>query len=166
MRYAQIREVDIANGQGIRVSLYTQGCSRHCPFCFNKETWDFKGGKAFTPELEEVLVELINKPHITGFTLLGGEPLEEENRDDVLKLLKHIKKECPNKSIWVYSSFLYEEIIEWKQPLLDYVDVLVDGEFINDLKDMRLKFRGSSNQRIIDINKTKEDKQITLIEID
>ena len=95
MRYAQIREVDIANGPGIRVSLYTQGCHRHCPFCFNQETWDFNGGKAFTEELEEALITLINKPHIAGFTLLGGEPFEEENRDDILELLKHIKKKCP-----------------------------------------------------------------------
>ena len=92
------------------------------------------------------------------------EPFEEENRDDILELLKHIKKECPTKSIWVYSSFLYEEIMEWKQPLLDYVDVLVDGPFVNELKDANLKFRGSSNQRIIDIKKTKENKEITLVE--
>ena len=108
MRYAQIREVDIANGPGIRVSLYTQGCHRHCPFCFNQETWDFNGGKAFTSELEDVLIKLINKPHIAGFTLLGGET---------------------KQSLWA-----------------------------------SLIFRGSSNQRIIDVKKTKENKQITLVE--
>ena len=164
MRYAQIREIDIANGPGIRVSLYTQGCRRHCPFCFNQETWDFKGGKAFTEHEEQALIALINKPHIAGFTLLGGEPFEEENREDVLKLLKHIKTNCPDKTIWVYSSFLYEEIIKWEQPLLDYVDVLVDGPFVNDLKDPNLKFCGSSNQRLIDIKETRKNNKISLVE--
>lgn len=163
MRYAQIREIDIANGPGIRVSLYTQGCHRHCPFCFNQETWDFKGGKPFTKHEEEVLIQLIRRPHIAGFTLLGGEPFEQENRDDILTLLKHIKESCPDKTIWVYSSFLYEEIIQWEQPLLDYVDVLVDGPFVNELKDANLKFCGSSNQRLIDIKKTRENHQITLV---
>ena len=164
MNYAQIKPCSIENGTSVRVSLFVSGCRHHCKECFNQETWDFNGGKAFTSELEDVLIKLINKPHIAGFTLLGGEPFEEENRDDILELLKHIKKECPTKSIWVYSSFLYEEITEWKQPLLDYVDVLVDGPFVNELKDARLKFRGSSNQRIIDVKKTKENKQITLVE--
>ena len=164
MRYAQIREIDIANGPGIRVSLYTQGCRRHCPGCFNEETWNFEGGKSFTKKEEDALITLINKPHIAGFTLLGGEPMEKENRKDILKLLKRIKEECPNKSIWLYSSFLYEEICQFEENILDYVDVLVDGMFILAKKDPKLRFRGSSNQRLIDITKTKEQGHIVLFE--
>lgn len=164
MRYAQIREIDIANGPGIRVSLYTQGCHRHCPGCFNEETWNFKGGKPFTKKEEDALITLINKPHIAGFTLLGGEPMEKENREDVLKLLKRIKEECPGKTVWLYSSFLYEEICQFEENILDYVDVLVDGMFILAKKDAKLRFRGSSNQRLIDIAKTKEQGQIVLFE--
>lgn len=164
MRFAQIRDIDIANGPGIRVSLYVQGCHRHCPGCFNEETWNFSGGKTYGQEEEDDLVRLINRPHIAGLTVLGGEPMEKENRPDVLKLLKRVKQDCPNKNIWVYTSFLYEEVENFEEPILDYVDVLVDGMFIEKLKDPRLHFRGSSNQRLIDVPKTKEAGKIVLWE--
>ncbi len=162
MRYAQIREIDIANGPGIRVSLYTQGCHRHCPHCFNQETWDFTGGQLFTKTQEDALIALINRPHIKGFTILGGEPMEKENRKDVALLLKRIKEECPDKSIWMYSSFLFEEIRDFEEHVIDYVDVIVDGPFVQDLKDLNLKFRGSSNQRIVDVPKSLESHSVVL----
>lgn len=164
MRYAQIREIDVANGPGIRVSLYTQGCRRHCPFCFNEETWDFKGGLPFTEKEEDAIITLVNKPHIAGLTILGGEPMEKESRPAILHLLKRVRKECPNKNIWLYSSFLYEDFKNFEEPILDYVDVLVDGMFINDLKDPHLRFRGSSNQRLINIPETKAKGEIVLFE--
>ena len=164
MRYAQIREIDVANGPGIRVSLYTQGCRRHCPFCFNEETWDFNGGLPFTEKEEDAIITLVNKPHIAGLTILGGEPMEKESRPAILHLLKRVRKECPNKNIWLYSSFLYEDFKNFEEPILDYVDVLVDGMFINDLKDPHLRFRGSSNQRLINIPETKAKGEIVLFE--
>lgn len=164
MRYAQIREIDVANGPGIRVSLYTQGCRRHCPFCFNEETWDFNGGLPFTEKEEDAIITLVNKPHIAGLTILGGEPMEKESRPAILHLLKRVRKECPNKNIWLYSSFLYEDFKNFDEPILEYVDVLVDGMFINDLKDPHLRFRGSSNQRLINIPETKAKGEIVLFE--
>lgn len=164
MRYAQIREIDVANGPGIRISLYTQGCRRHCPFCFNEETWDFNGGLPFTEKEEDAIITLVNKPHIAGLTILGGEPMEKESRPAILHLLKRVRKECPNKNIWLYSSFLYEDFKNFDEPILDYVDVLVDGMFINDLKDPHLRFRGSSNQRLINIPETKAKGEIVLFE--
>ncbi|BBH25503.1 anaerobic ribonucleoside-triphosphate reductase-activating protein [Intestinibaculum porci] len=164
MRYAQIREIDVANGPGIRVSLYTQGCRRHCPFCFNEETWDFNGGLPFTEKEEDAIITLVNKPHIAGLTILGGEPMEKESRPAILHLLKRVRKECPHKNIWLYSSFLYEDFKNFDEPILDYVDVLVDGMFINDLKDPHLHFRGSSNQRLINIPETKAKGEIVLFE--
>lgn len=164
MRYAQIREIDVANGPGIRVSLYTQGCRRHCPFCFNEETWDFNGGLPFTEKEEDAIITLVNKPHIAGLTILGGEPMEKESRPAILHLLKRVRQECPNKNIWLYSSFLYEDFKNFDEPILDYVDVLVDGMFINDLKDPHLRFRGSSNQRLINIPETKAKGEIVLFE--
>ena len=162
MRFAQIRKTDIANGEGIRVSLYVQGCHRHCPNCFNPETWDFNGGEVFDDEIENILIELINQPHIVGLTILGGEPLEPENRKDISTLLKKDKQHCQNKTIWLYSSYLYEEIEEFDEEILSYIDILVDGPFIDELKDRKLRFRGSSNQRIIDVQLTLKKQEIIL----
>ncbi|MDD8048326.1 MAG: anaerobic ribonucleoside-triphosphate reductase activating protein [Thomasclavelia sp.] len=163
MRYAQIRQTDIANGPGIRVSLYVQGCNRHCPNCFNEETWDFNGGNPFTDELVNKLIEITNRDHIDGITILGGEPLEPENRKDVLELLKKLKSSLnEGKSIWLYSSFLYEEILKFDENILDYIDVLVDGPFVEDLKDLHLKFKGSSNQRTIDVPASLQSNTIVL----
>lgn len=160
MRYAQIRKTDIANGEGIRVSLYVQGCNRHCLNCFNPETWDFNGGNEFNEEVEETLIELVNQPHIVGITILGGEPLEPQNRADVSKLLSHLKARCPNKTIWMYSSYLFEEIKQFDVDILSNLDVLIDGPFIDSLKNRKLRFRGSSNQRLIDVPKSLSSNEI------
>lgn len=151
MRYAQIRKCDVANGAGIRTSLYIQGCSRHCKGCFNPETWDFQGGKPWTSEVEKEFLSLIGKPHIVGTTILGGEPLEPQTRVGILKLVTKIKERYPKKTIWIYSSYLYEELLEECPEILSQIDVLVDGMFVEELKDAKLQFRGSSNQRVIDV---------------
>lgn len=162
MRFSQIRKTDIANGEGIRVSLYVQGCHRHCPNCFNPETWDFMGGEEFNDEVEKSLIYLVNQPHIVGLTILGGEPLEPENRSDISKLLKKIKQCCQNKSIWLYSSYLYEEIKEFDDKILQYLDILVDGPYIEALKKRKLRFRGSANQRVIDVQASLKSGDIVL----
>lgn len=162
MRFSQIRKTDIANGEGIRVSLYVQGCHRHCPNCFNPETWDFMGGEEFNDEVEKSLIYLVNQPHIVGLTILGGEPLEPENRSDISKLLKKIKQCCQNKSIWLYSSYLYEEIKEFDDKILQYLDILVDGPYIEALKNRKLRFRGSANQRVIDVQASLKSGDIVL----
>ncbi|MFI3208270.1 MAG: anaerobic ribonucleoside-triphosphate reductase activating protein [Eubacteriales bacterium] len=157
MRYAQIRKCDIANGAGIRTSLYIQGCSRHCKGCFNPETWDFQGGKPWTEDVEREFLNLIGKPHIVGVTILGGEPLEPQSRAGVLDLLQKIRQRYPKKNIWIYSSYVYEELLEECREILENIDVLVDGMFVEELKDARLKFRGSSNQRVIDVVKSLQE---------
>ena len=162
MRFAQIRQTDIANGEGIRVSLYVQGCHRHCLNCFNQETWDFSGGSEFNEEVKQSLIELINRPHIVGLTILGGEPLEAENRRGIAELLQEVKKSCPNKNIWLYSAFVYEDILTFDEEILPYVDVLVDGPFIEALKDRKLRFKGSANQRIIDVQASLSSGEIRL----
>ena len=162
MRYAQIRQIDIANGEGIRVSLYVQGCHQHCLNCFNPETWDFCGGKEFDQQIADELIKLINQPHINGVTILGGEPLEKENRYDVADLLKRIKKECPDRTVWLYSAFLYEKIQEFDVLILPYIDVLVDGPYVDHLSERKLRFRGSSNQRIIDVQTSLKQNKVVL----
>ena len=151
MRYAQIRKCDIANGAGIRTSLYVQGCSRHRKGCFNPETWDFEGGHLWTDEVEKKFLDFIGKPHIVGTTILGGEPLEPQSRAGVLALVRKIKNKYPQKSIWIYSSYLYEDLVIEVPEILECIDVLVDGMFIEELQDASLRFRGSSNQRVIDV---------------
>ncbi len=160
MRYAQIRKCDIANGAGIRTSLYVQGCSRHCKGCFNQETWDFEGGNPWTKEIEDEYISLIGKPHIVGTTILGGEPLEPQTRADLLVLLRRIRSTYPNKTIWIYTSYLYEELLDECSDILAQIDVLVDGKFVEELKDLSLKFRGSSNQRVIDVKKSIEKAEV------
>ncbi|MFI3171255.1 MAG: anaerobic ribonucleoside-triphosphate reductase activating protein [Eubacteriales bacterium] len=164
MRYAQIRNCDIANGAGIRTSLYVQGCSRHCKGCFNPETWDFAGGKEWTEQVEKEFFSLIGKPHIVGTTILGGEPLEPQTREGILELVTKLKKRYPNKTIWIYTSYLYEELLEECPEILKAIDVLVDGMFVEALKDSKLKFRGSSNQRVIDVVKSYDRGEICIKE--
>ena len=130
--------------------------------CFNPETWDFTGGNKFDLKTENILIKLVNQPHIVGITILGGEPLELENRQDVSILLKHLKEQCPNKTIWLYSSFLYEEIKDFDVEILSYLDVLIDGPFVEALKDRKLRFRGSSNQRLIDVKKSLANDEVIL----
>ena len=137
-------------------------CKLHCPNCFNPETWDFTGGNKFDLKTENILIKLVNQPHIVGITILGGEPLELENRQDVSILLKHLKEQCPNKTIWLYSSFLYEEIKDFDVEILSYLDVLIDGPFVEALKDRKLRFRGSSNQRLIDVKKSLSNDEVIL----
>ena len=147
MRYASIRSFDISNGDGIGVALFVQGCHFHCKNCFNPSTWDFNGGIAFTTDTMNKLLHLIQRPQISRFTLLGGEPLAEENREISKQIVKKIKEKYPDKTIWLYTGYILETIID--KSILEYVDVLVDGQFVDRLKDLTLKFRGSSNQRIL-----------------
>lgn len=146
MKYAQLRKLDISNGEGIGVALFVQGCHFHCKNCFNPQTLDFNGGQEFTKEVEERLFSYLDNKHISRFTLLGGEPLAPENRYSCTKLLKKIREET-DKKIWLYTGYTYEEVKDLE--ILKYVDVLVDGRYVDELRDINLEFRGSSNQRLI-----------------
>ena len=157
MRYALIREMDISNGEGIGVSLFVQGCHFHCKGCFNQETWDFNGGKEWTEEIENKFFELVNRPYVRRISILGGEPLADENVDGVLNLILKLKQKYPFKKIWLYTGYTYEAIKEKEYDsgahlsrgiILDTVDVLVDGTYIKEQRDITLSFRGSRNQRI------------------
>lgn len=154
MRYAQIREYDIANGSGIRTSLFVQGCTRRCKGCFNPETWDFEGGSEWTAQTEEEFLKLTGNPHVKGATILGGEPMEPANRPAVTALLRKLKERYPKKDTWMYSSYTFEELCEDENEVLKYVDVLVDGEFVEEKKDLSLRFRGSSNQRLVNVQES------------
>ena len=158
MNYALIRKNDIANGPGVRVSLFVSGCRHHCKGCFNPETWSFSYGKPFTDESVEEILTALKPEYVSGLSLLGGEPFEPENQEAVLSLVKKVKETMPEKSIWCYTGFLFENIRGGKvgdptvaNELLSHIDVLVDGKFVEGLKDLSLLFRGSSNQRILDV---------------
>ena len=161
MHYGNIKECDIADGPGVRVSLFVSGCRHHCKGCFNPETWDFEYGELYTEETQEKILKLLAPGYIKGFTLLGGEPFEPENQRELVKLLKRIKEEYPGKDVWCYSGYLYDADLaeggsvytEVTEEMLSYIDVLVDGGFVEELKDVSLAFRGSSNQRIIELGK-------------
>lgn len=149
MRYALMRKMDISNGAFVGVSLFVQGCHFHCKNCFNEETWDFKGGHEWTQETKERFLELMNKPYIKRISILGGEPLANENVEDVVDLMKTIVQKYPDKDIWVYSGYTMEAIKKrGLDDVLKYADVIVDGQYVDELRDIRLKWRGSSNQRI------------------
>lgn len=163
MNYAALKKTDIANGPGIRVSLFVSGCRRHCKNCFNPETWDFNYGNTFTEGTMKEILDALSKEYVEGFSLLGGEPFEKENRADVLYILQTIRKILPLKTIWCYSGFTFEELIDDAKSILQCIDVLVDGEFMEDKKNLTLKFRGSENQRLIDIKKTLESGKISPI---
>ena len=156
MKYAKIRKMDISNGEGVRVSLFVQGCSFHCKNCFNQETWDFNGGKEFTTAEIQKIIELANKDYIAGLSVLGGEPLHPNNIESISMLCEYFKFKYPEKSIWVWTGFKYEDIIKMENNynIFNYIDVLIDGQFEEDKKDLTLKWRGSSNQRVIDVQKT------------
>lgn len=154
MRYNKIRKMDISNGPGIRVSIFMQGCSFHCKDCFNNETWDFKAGKEFNDEVINKVLDLASLPHIVGLSILGGEPMHPNNREGTIKLAKAFKKRYPNKDIWVWSGYLFDELKDIEG--LSYIDTLVDGRFVLEQANPTLKFRGSSNQRVIDVKKSLE----------
>ena len=159
MNYGEIKKTDIANGEGVRVSLFVSGCRHCCPNCFNPETWSFEYGQPFTKDTEEELAAALSKPFINGLTILGGEPFEPENQPGLLELSRRIKASYPEKSIWSFTGYLFDRDIlakklgpwEVTQELLSYLDVLVDGPFVASLKNLNLRFRGSSNQRLIDV---------------
>lgn len=149
MNYAEIKKVDIANGPGVRVSLFVSGCRNHCKGCFNPETWDFDYGRPFTRETEDEIIEALRPSWIQGLSILGGEPTEEENAAVLIPFLKRVRAVLPDKDIWLYSGYTYEALLD--KEILTLVDVLVDGPFLLELKDAGLAFRGSRNQRIIDL---------------
>lgn len=163
MRFAKVRQEDISNGPGVRVSIWVQGCSRHCPNCFNPETWDFNGGQIFNQRIKEQFLELGKPKKIVGFSILGGEPLQQGK--DMLDLVKSIKEMYPDKTIWMWTGYKYEDLDKAQLEIVKYIDILVDGEFVEAHKSPNKRFRGSSNQRIIDIKKTLENGQLTLSEM-
>ena len=162
MNYAAIRYCDIANGPGIRVSLFVSGCRRHCPGCFNPEAWDFNYGQEFTGETLKELVELLDNEHVAGLSILGGDPFESENIETVYEICKLVKFLRPNKTVWVWTGYLFEDLRDL--PIMNCIDVLVDGPFMQDLKDLRLKWRGSSNQRVISVAESLKTGDVILWE--
>ncbi len=172
MNYADIKQYDVANGLGIRVSLFVSGCTHHCKNCFNKETWDFHFGNPFTEAEIEKILEYLKPSYVSGLSLLGGEPFEPENQPGLLPLVKKVKETYPEKNIWCYTGYLFDEDICGKmmdevpetKELLAYIDVLIDGPFIEERKNLKIRFRGSDNQRIIDVKKTMEAGEIVLWE--
>ena len=151
MKYAQIREIDITNGSGIGVALFTQGCPYHCKNCFNPETWDFNKGMVWTKETENKIIELLKPEYITRLTILGGEPLIERNIEPLTALLKRVKGIYPDKQVWLYTGGDFEALEGLYEEIFQYIDILIDGRYVDDLRDYKLKWRGSSNQRIIDV---------------
>lgn len=170
MHYGEIKNCDIANGVGVRVSLFVSGCTNHCENCFQPQTWDFEYGNPFTKQTEEKILSLLKPEYINGLTLLGGEPFEPDNQRVLLPFIKKIKKSFPNKTIWAYSGFTLEELetkdsypnCEVTAEILNLIDVLVDGRYVEKLKDISLRFCGSKNQRLIDMNKTRRTGKVTL----
>lgn len=160
MRYNKIRKMDISNGEGVRVSIFLQGCSFHCEECFNPETWDFKGGEEFTDEVIDEVIKLCGNSYIKGLSILGGEPMHPSNIEGTTKLAKRFKETYPDKTIWCWSGFTYD-LLEGKE-VLNYIDVLVDGQFKIKLRNMNLKWRGSSNQRVIDVPASLKKKEVVL----
>lgn len=170
MNYAAIKKFDVANGVGVRVSLFVSGCTHHCKGCFNEEAWDFNYGEKFTEVQKEEIIQALSPKHIKGFSLLGGEPFEPENRPAVYDLLKAINQTYPEKTVWCYSGYLYDSYMkngihadpETVQGMLECIDILVDGKFVEELKDLSLRFKGSSNQRIIDVKASQKANEIIL----
>ena len=182
IRYAQIRSLDLSNGEGIGVALFVQGCRFRCPNCFNSETWDFNGGKEWTQEVKNKFLELVNRLYIKRISILGGEPLSEENLDDILNLVNEIRLSLPQKSIWLYTGYEWEHIFDlgwhyhpqtqeklsigrWRrQQIISQCDVLIDGRYIDSQRDITLPWRGSSNQRVINIKESLQKGEIVLWE--
>ena len=170
MNYATIKNCDIANGPGVRVSLFVSGCTHRCPGCFNEVAWDFNYGERFTQETVDQIIAMLAPDHIKGLTLLGGEPFEPENQPTIVDLLRQVKVKYPDKSIWAFSGYLFDKDIlsgrlgpkDVTKEFLSYLDVLVDGPFVMAKRDLTLRFRGSSNQRLIDVPKSLAAGEIVL----
>ncbi len=170
MNYAVIKKMDIANGPGVRVSLFVSGCTHHCKGCFNPEAWDFNYGEPFTKEVEESVLEALQPKYIAGLSLLGGEPFEPENQTKLLPFLRRVKELYPNKTIWCYSGYDFEKDMltgslgDWAvtSEMLSYIDVLVDGEFVLEKKNPNLRFRGSENQRVIRVQDSLQQDNVVL----
>ena len=174
MNYAEIKYNVIANGPGVRTSLFVSGCSHHCPGCFNEIAWDFNYGKPFTQDTIDSIIESLKPDYIQGLTLLGGEPFEYSNQKGLLPLVRQVREVLPQKDIWCFTGFLFDkDIIEnmckrWKETneLLSYIDVLVDGRFVEELKNLNLKFKGSENQRTILVNESLKSGNVILYDFD
>ena len=171
MNYCEIKYFDIANGPGVRTSLFVSGCTHHCKGCFNEMAWDFNSGKEYTTDVEGEIMSSLSPSFIAGLTILGGEPMEVRNQSGVAGLIKRIKADLPEKSIWLFSGYTFNELLdicnsrchgEHTMDILNNIDVLVDGKFILELKDLSLKFRGSSNQRIIDMKRSLAENRVVL----
>lgn len=172
MYYGEIKNCDIANGAGVRVTLFVSGCTNHCEKCFQPQTWDFHYGQPFTAETEEMLLEMLSPTYIRGLTLLGGEPFEPENQRVLLSFIKKVRERYPKKDIWAFSGFTWEELhtngshprCEVTDDMLALIDVLVDGRYVDSLRNISLRFRGSENQRLIDVKKTLESGEAVIWE--
>ena len=174
MNYATVKYFDIANGLGIRTSLFVSGCTHRCKNCFNSEAWDFNYGKPFDDKIQEDIINSLKNPFTDGLSLLGGEPFEPSNQKGLLPFLKRVKAEIPNLNIWCYTGYLFDEELlkdsraktEDTLEMLKLIDVLVDGKFVEELKNLNLRFKGSSNQRIIDVKKSLEENKVVLYQLD
>ena len=172
MYYGELKKCDIANGEGVRVSLFVSGCTHHCPGCFNKDTWDFCYGKEYTEATEEEILQALEPGYINGLSLLGGEPFEPQNQEVLVRLLRKARERYPQKDIWCYSGYLFDRELlgesrarcGYTDEMLSMLDVLVDGRFVESLKDITLVFRGSSNQRLIDVKKSLKAGSVVLWE--
>ncbi len=172
MKYAKIKKCDVANGPGVRVSLFVSGCNHHCKNCFNREAWDFNYGNDFTQKEQDEIIQDLKPEYIDGLSLLGGEPFERENQEGLAPFIKKVKETYPNKKIWCYTGFTFDKQIlqemvetenrESTKEMLQNIDYIVDGRFVEELKDPKLRFRGSSNQRIIDVKRSLEQNQIVI----
>ena len=163
MKYNIVRKMDISNGPGVRVSVFMQGCEFHCKNCFNPDTWSFENGKDFTTGTINEVLNLCSQDYIKGLSILGGEPMHPKNIEGTTKLAKAFKEKFPSKTLWVWSGFTFEKYLKDK-PVLNYVDVLVDGQFVDELHNPTLKWKGSSNQRVIDVKKSLKKNKIVLFE--
>ncbi len=173
MYIGEMITADSANGTGIRVSIFVSGCTNHCKGCFQPETWDFEYGRPYTPEIENMIMSELSKSYYDGLTILGGEPFELSNQREIVKLISRVKTELPDRNIWIYTGFTYDKdlipggcrYIECTDEILDSIDMLVDGRFVLELRNISLTFRGSENQRIIDMKKTREQGRVVLSEL-
>lgn len=168
MYYGNIKKCDIADGEGVRTSLFVSGCTNHCKNCFQPETWDFQYGKPYTKETQDEIIKSLQPDYVDGLTLLGGEPMEPENQEILVKLLREVKEKCPSKNIWCYTGFVYDRDLlpgqrkhtDVTDEILSYLDVLVDGPFQEEKRNISLAFRGSENQRILDMKATRAEGRI------